>query len=100
LPAMKLDVRRRKELYLLFKEAVNNAMKYSRCQMISIRLEQGHGGLQMEICDDGTGFDEGQVRCGNGLNNMRERAASMGGRLVIDSAAGRGTRIFLEAALS
>lgn len=99
LTAMKLDVRRRKELYLLFKEAVNNAMKYSGCRTITIRLEQEHGGLRMEIGDDGAGFDEGAVRCGNGLNNMRERAASMEGRLVIDSAAGRGTRIILTAAL-
>lgn len=99
LVAMKLDVRRRKELYLLFKEAVNNAMKYSGCHLIVIRLEQEHGSLRMEIVDDGTGFDEGAVRGGNGLNNMRERAATMEGRIVIDSAAGRGTRIVLTAAL-
>lgn len=97
---MKLDVRRRKELYLLFKEAVNNAMKYSGCRTIVIRLEQEHGRLRMEIGDDGIGFDEGQVRGGNGLNNMRERAASMEGRLLIDSAAGRGTRILLTASLA
>jgi len=40
------------------------------------------------------------VRGGNGLNNMRERAVSMEGRLLIESAAGRGTRILLEASLA
>jgi signal transduction histidine kinase len=100
LRTMKLDVQRRKELYLLFKEAVNNATKYSGCQMISILLEQEHGSLRMEVCDDGRGFDEGQVRGGNGLNNMRERAASMNGRLLIDSAVGRGTKIVLTATLN
>ena len=99
LTAMKLDVRRRKDLYLLFKEAVNNAIKYSGCRTMIIRLEQEHGLLRMEIGDDGNGFDEALVRAGNGLNNMRERAASMEGRLFIDTAVGRGTRIVLTAGL-
>jgi two-component system sensor histidine kinase UhpB len=99
LAAMKLDVRRRKELYLLFKEAINNAAKYSGCRTLTIRLEQRQGSLRMEISDDGSGFDVEQVRCGNGLSNMRERAASLSGKLLIDPVIGRGTRIVLEAAL-
>ena len=99
LAAMKLDVRRRRELYLLFKEAVNNAAKYSQCRELTIRLEQRQDSLRMEISDDGTGFDVQQVRGGNGLTNMRERAASLSGKLLIDPVVGRGTRIVLEAVL-
>ena len=96
---MRLDVRRRRDLYLLFKEAVNNAAKYSQCSNLTMRLRQEGGSLQMEIIDDGKGFAEADVSRGNGLNNMRERAAAMAGKIWIDSGIGRGTRIVLDAAL-
>jgi two-component system sensor histidine kinase UhpB len=90
-----LDIRKRKDLYLLFKEAVNNAAKYSQCANLRIRLLRAGDSLELEIADDGKGFAEEGIRGGNGLNNMRERAASMLGRLRIDSAIGQGTRIDL-----
>ncbi|HEY4108516.1 tetratricopeptide repeat-containing sensor histidine kinase [Puia sp.] len=99
LGTVRLDVRRRRDLYLLFKEAVNNAAKYSQCSNLTIRLRQERGSLQMEISDDGKGFVTGEVIRGNGLNNMRERAAAMAGKIWIDSAVGQGTRIVLDAAL-
>ena len=99
LGAGRLDVRRRRDLYLLFKEAVNNAAKYSQCANLTIRVRQERGTLQMEISDDGKGFAEAEVSRGNGLNNMRERAAAMAGKIWIDSAVGRGTRIVLDAAV-
>jgi signal transduction histidine kinase len=96
---VRLDVRRRRDLYLLFKEAVNNAAKYSQCANLAIRLRQEGDSLQMEIDDDGKGFAEAEVSRGNGLNNMRERAAAMAGRIAINSALGRGTKIVLDAAV-
>ena len=98
--AVKLDVRRRRDLYLLFKEAVNNAAKYSQCRNLMIRLRQERGWLQMEISDDGKGFVEAEVARGNGLNNMRERAAAMAGKILIHSAVGTGTRIVLDTVLT
>ncbi|HEY4335629.1 MAG TPA: ATP-binding protein, partial [Puia sp.] len=100
LASLRLDVRRRRDLYLLFKEAVNNAAKYSQCANLTIRLRQERGGLQMEISDDGKGFAEAEVIRGNGLNNMRQRAAAMAGKIWIDSGVGKGTRIVLDAALT
>jgi two-component system sensor histidine kinase UhpB len=97
---LKLDVRRRRDLYLLFKEAVNNAAKYSQCVNLTIRLRQEGDSLQMEISDDGKGFAESEVVRGNGLNNMRERAAGMAGKIAIQSALGRGTKIVLDAVLT
>jgi two-component system sensor histidine kinase UhpB len=96
----KLDIKKRKDVYLLFKEAVNNAAKYSQCRNLHVRLNQNHQFLQMEITDDGKGFVEKEIRTGNGLNNMRERAASMGGRLLIEPVVGIGTRIVLDVAVS
>jgi signal transduction histidine kinase len=97
LAGLKLDVRRRRDLYLLFKEAVNNAAKYSGCLNLVIHVEEQRGGLRMEIIDDGKGFAEETVVRGNGLSNMRDRAAAMYGRILIDSAPGRGTKIVLDA---
>jgi two-component system, NarL family, sensor histidine kinase UhpB len=94
--ALKLDIRKRKDFYLLFKEALNNAAKYSRCRNLQIRFIQKQQKLLMEIIDDGTGFVETEVRNGNGLNNMRERAASMAGEIRIDPQVGKGTRIAVD----
>jgi signal transduction histidine kinase len=80
----------------LFKEAVNNAAKYSQCSNLHIRLLWEGDALQLEIADDGKGFAEDGLKSGNGLKNMRERAASMLARLRIDSAVGQGTRIGLD----
>jgi len=93
---LKLDIRQRKDLYLIFKEAVNNAAKYSQCSNVHICLRRDEDSLQLEITDDGNGFAADTIKGGNGLNNMRERAASMPAGLKIDSAIGRGTRIDLD----
>ena len=96
LASVKLDIRKRKDLYLLFKEAVNNAAKYSECANLFIRMRQDGDSLQLEIADDGRGFAEEGVRNGNGLKNMRERAISMVAKIKIDSAVGQGTKIGLD----
>jgi signal transduction histidine kinase len=94
--AIKLDIKKRKDLYLLFKEGINNAAKYSQCAHLNIRLQQQGDFLHMEINDDGKGFVEDQVRGGNGLSNMRERATAMAAKILIDSSLGKGTRIVLD----
>ena len=96
LAAIKLDIRKRKDLYLLFKEAINNAAKYSQCSHLYIRLRQDGDSLRLEITDDGKGFANGTTRNGNGLNNMRERASSMLAEFSIESTVGQGTRIALD----
>jgi len=94
--AIKLDVEKRKDLYLLFKEAVNNAAKYSHCNNLVIRLIQDSQSLQLSVVDDGTGFNEQEVKTGNGLRNMRERAAAMEAGIQIDSSPGKGTGILVK----
>ena len=96
LAAIKLDIRKRKDLYLVFKEAINNAAKYSQCSHLYIRLRQDEESLRLEITDDGKGFAAETTRSGNGLNNMHERASSMLAKLSIESAVGQGTRIGLD----
>lgn len=95
LNSIKLTVNQRRDLYLILKEAVNNAAKYSGCKNIRIELVQREGKLMLTISDDGDGFEKAIVNDGHGLNNMQERAKGMGGRLEVNSAPGEGTAIML-----
>ena len=98
---LRLDMRARREFFLLFKEAINNLAKYAQCQHASIRLSYQHGLLHLTVQDDGVGFDptnpaEGS---GNGLTNMRSRAAALSGHLSIETAPGQGTTLHLKVPL-
>jgi ligand-binding sensor domain-containing protein/signal transduction histidine kinase len=98
LPAFSLSSEARHNVFLVVKEALNNALKYSNASQVTIRLAETDGLVKLEISDDGSGFDwpKASVRQGNGLNNMRERMEAVGGRLEISTAPGKGTRIRLE----
>lgn len=107
LAQIKLDPDRRRHLFLILKEAINNAAKYADCRNFSIALEVSPQQLSAEIRDDGCGFDYqgegayaaagviGKARGGNGLKNMFVRAAELGGNLRIESARGKGTLLQL-----
>ncbi|MEO7048185.1 MAG: tetratricopeptide repeat protein [Ferruginibacter sp.] len=90
---IKLDIKKRKDFYLLFKEAVNNAAKYSNCKNLNIVIEQDMQQLHLKVSDDGIGFNENVIKNGNGLVNMRERAMAMNGKINIESVIGDGTVI-------
>jgi len=96
LSMVKLDINKRKDFYLLFKEALNNAAKYSCCKNLSIYLRQDQKFLQLTIIDDGKGFNEQEARHGNGLGNMRGRAASMQAGIQIQTSPGKGTSITVD----
>ena len=89
----------RRNIYLIFKEAVNNAAKYADCTGIQVRLQWSRNKIFMEIQDDGKGFDPKTVQQGNGLANMRQRAADIGGKLEIQTAPGKGVRVLLSVSL-
>ena len=86
-------MQQRKNLYLIFKEAVNNLAKYSKTKKSSIRLEQEKKYLRMVIIDEGTGFTMASIKKGNGLDNMQSRAAEMNAQLEIHSSENKGTTI-------
>jgi signal transduction histidine kinase/tetratricopeptide (TPR) repeat protein len=87
----------RKNIYMLMKEAINNAVKYSGCKNIYLSLQNSQGHLvSAEVRDDGKGFDMNAVQEGNGLNNIRARAEELHAKLSIDTAPGLGTAIRLQ----
>jgi signal transduction histidine kinase len=100
-----LDMEKRKNFYLIFKEVINNAVKYAACKNVYVELHhRGNEGL-MCIRDDGRGFDlsdtsEGYKSSdvsggGNGLTNMQRRAEEMRGELKMWSEPQMGTTVEL-----
>lgn len=88
-----LPVEYRKHVYLIFKEAMNNALKYSECSEISINADVRGNLLQITLYDDGKGFDVQSHHSGNGLHDMQKRAESCAGTLRIQSNIGEGTMV-------
>ena len=83
-------------LYRVGQEAVNNALRHARPEVISLRLSLQGETARLEVEDDGAGFEISEAerrRAGMGLFTMRERAALVGGALQITSHPGRGTLV-------
>jgi signal transduction histidine kinase len=91
-----LDADKRKNLFLIFKEAVNNAAKYSGATEVEISLEQTGNTLRMKVADNGQGFDMQQTASGNGLVNMNVRAKALYAEFKMTSIQNQGTHIELE----
>lgn len=86
----------KRELYLVLKEALHNVAKHAQAREVWIEVVATGRELVAEVRDDGVGFAEGNGHSGNGLRNLRERAARISGRLAVDSAPGQGTRVRLS----
>jgi len=85
-----------RNLIMIFKEALNNCLKYSKAKNVSLVVSfKSKGILQMILKDDGQGFDIQNVKKGNGINNMNVRAGRMNGKIYIDSRKDKGTIINL-----
>ncbi len=88
------DVRR--NVYLVFKEALNNVVKHSKGTLVTIRAGMTGNTLVLNIEDNGRGFrSDGETGRGHGLRNMEKRAKEIRGQLRIESSPGKGTRITL-----
>lgn len=100
-PRAKLDdpieTNMRREVFLIFKEAVNNAVRHSNCSAIKIGFDVDGGRLTLEVADNGNGFDASNAIGGHGLASIKRRAKSIGGTLEILAEPGRGTSVTLEA---
>jgi two-component system sensor histidine kinase UhpB len=90
------DFIRKRNVYLIFKEAVNNAAKYSEATEVNIKFKIENKKLLLTISDNGKGFDAAIITRGNGLNNMLYRAKQINAILEIKSSKGEGTFISLK----
>lgn len=93
---VKLNLEQRRDIYLIYKETINNAVKYSEATEVNITLHRQNGFMRLLITDNGKGFDTASTGSGNGIRNMRSRAAELQGQLIIDSIQGAGTTVMLQ----
>lgn len=92
----------RREMFLIFKESINNIIKHSGAKKVEIKLEAENDKLLLNIKDDGCGFEDDEEPIhtsiqmgGNGLLSMQKRAMEMDGDLEIASETGKGTTVKL-----
>jgi len=103
---LELGANVRREVFLIFKESVNNIIKHSACTRADVAFRIEGDRLVLTVSDNGKGFDCAPADCsaamvattrgGNGLLSMRKRAEEMGGRFEVVSAAGQGTTATLR----
>lgn len=94
-PALELPVKH--EVYRVIMESLHNIVKHAQAKDCSVHLERLPGEYLVRVEDDGLGFDLPAVPHNRvGLSSMRERVAQLGGRLQIDTAPGRGTRVLVN----
>jgi len=87
-----LDMATRRHLLLIAKELFHNVARHAHAASVRISLAARDGRLELEVADDGVGFDPTRDGDGSGLASIRRRAAEVGAELEVDSAPGRGAR--------
>jgi signal transduction histidine kinase/streptogramin lyase len=96
---LKFDMESRKDIFLLFKESINNIAKYADATSVNIALKLERKTFVMLIQDNGKGFDPAaplKETRGNGLRNMKVRAEAIKGNLTINAEPGKGTQVELR----
>jgi len=94
LPEISLNAEQRYNFFLAFKEAIANIAKHSGATELRLAIHVADGKFIFHIEDNGRGFAPGGEAAGaDGLHNIRERIARLGGECEINSQPGRGTRV-------
>lgn len=95
MPRVPLNAAKRHELFVIFKEALNNVIKHANASEVRIVLQWRDNAVWLEVADNGRGFQTATpgARQGNGLVNMRTRLQRAGGRLDVHSQPGQGTQV-------
>lgn len=94
-----LDMEQRRQLFLLYKEALRNVARHAEAEDVTVRLACDADTLRLDVTDDGVGFDREAVPEATGLASLDDRARALGGTVEIDSQPGEGTRVRLRAPL-
>ncbi len=92
---IELPIEVKKNIFLICKEAVHNAIMYSNATKIKLEVKDGHGQAVFLVADNGKGFDTDNGKKGNGIGNMKKRADEIGAAFTISSGPNHGTRVEL-----
>lgn len=96
LSTSRLTMRQRKNLYLFFKEVINNAAKHSDAKKIVVSIFQKEHHVEMIIKDDGKGFDMGRTFSGNGMSTLKKRVEELNAFFNLQSQINKGTVVELK----
>lgn len=96
---LEFSLEAKQNLYLIFKETINNAAKYARASVVNVSIQKVGNLLEMNVSDNGTGFDTTQKSEGNGLRNIRLRTEALGGAALVSSS-GSGTKTEIRLPIS
>jgi ligand-binding sensor domain-containing protein/signal transduction histidine kinase len=102
IPPLELPAEVRHGLFMVVKEVFHNVLKHARATEVRVQLVLVRERLELQIEDNGCGFEptqNGSGRQGNGLGNMRKRIGELGGQIEITSEPGAGTRVKISAPL-
>lgn len=99
--AVRLPMETRRQLTLIFKEAMTNAFKHAGADRVRLSASVGEGNVEIALADDGCGFGARRPKPGggNGLGNMARRAETLAGTVTIESPDGGGTRVRFRGAI-
>ena len=89
----KLNMEQRRDVYLIYKESMNNVHKHATAANVWINIHRQNGNLHLKIKDDGKGFEPSIITDRNGLKNIRSRTEKWKGSLSVKTAPGSGTDI-------
>jgi ligand-binding sensor domain-containing protein/signal transduction histidine kinase len=95
LPA-KLSTGKRRDLFFVFKEAINNIQKHAMATEVNITMERKDGELVMQIRDNGKGFETSKSSSRNGLKNMEQRMQKWHGSFIVESSPFNGARLKIK----
>jgi two-component sensor histidine kinase len=98
--ALKIGADLRRQVFLIFKEAVNNIARHSGCTKAQIEMRIENRWLTVKVADNGPGFDSSGAGEGQGLVSMQARAKELGGKLEIFSNNETGTTVLLKVPLA
>jgi len=100
-PPLSIHPEVRRNLFLVFKEGVHNAVKYSNASELSASFVCDDHQFTLKISDNGNGFEQNIVQGGgNGITNMKRRMAAIGGQVEILSKVGKGTQLCFYAPIA
>jgi glucose-6-phosphate-specific signal transduction histidine kinase len=95
LPALRLSADVRHNLFLAVKEVLHNVVRHAHASEVRVTFALRDGVLEIAIADNGQGFDPSTPVEGNGLENLRQRLAGIGGRCEIQAQPGTGATVRL-----
>jgi ligand-binding sensor domain-containing protein len=94
-----LSMEKKQHIFMIFKEAINNSLKYSRCTQLTLKAELHQSRFRILLSDNGVGLEDGKIQGGGqGLIQMRERAQKAGGSVSVRSEPGKGVTVEFESA--